>query len=82
MKGDLILEKVNNPKLRMQWHKHLNKLTKALKKLNEIRATTEKDQTQMLYFEAVLEFMEARDNERNFFWDNFIIRQNDQVHLD
>ena len=68
MDGDLILEKVNDLKLRMEWHKHLSELQKALKKLNEIRVSTEKDPLQMQYFEAVLEYMEARDKERIYFY--------------
>lgn len=81
MNGDLILEKVNDRTLRMGWHKHLAELQKALKKLNEIRISTEKDPNQMMYFEAVLEYMEARDNERNFFWDYFVNKQANDIHL-
>lgn len=81
MNGDLILDKVNDPELRDEWHRHLNSVQKALKKMNEIRITSEKDPTQLQYFEAVLEYMEARDNERNFFWDKFVNKQTSDINL-
>jgi hypothetical protein len=72
MKGSLILEKVNDPVLRHEWEKRLVKLNKALKHLVEIKYTSNDELSKMEYIQAVLEFAEARDNERQFFWDKFV----------
>ena len=44
----------------------------ALKKLRTTRQTQEQDQTKLEYLEVALRFSEARDDERNFFWDTFV----------
>ena len=72
MNGDLILEKVNNPDLQYRWHRYLSEMQKSMKKLNEIRLRGDRDPLRLEYYEAVLEFIEARDNERNYFWDAFV----------
>lgn len=72
MKGSLILEKVNNRALREEWEKRLVKLNKALKHLVESKYTTDNELSKMEYIQAVLEFAEARDEERSFFWDKFV----------
>jgi len=72
MKGSLILEKVNNRVLREEWEKRLVKLNKALKHLVESKYTTDNELSKMEYIQAVLEFAEARDEERQFFWDKFV----------
>ena len=47
-------------------------MQKSMKKLNEIRLRGDRDPLRLEYYEAVLEFIEARDNERNYFWDAFV----------
>ena len=72
MKASLILEMINDTDLQRQWHQYLEKMDAALKKLRTARQSQGQDQTRMEYLEAALRFSEARDDERNFFWDNFV----------
>ena len=72
MKGSVIIEKLRNPELRREWDKYLYKLTKTIKKMNEAKHSLLQDPTGLEYLEAVLAFTEARDEERNFFWDAFV----------
>ena len=72
MKGSLILEKVHDPKLRKEWRSYLDELRAALKNLDRIAALKHPAASKMQYLEAVLQFAEARDKERNFFWDTFV----------
>ena len=75
MQGSVILEKLADPALRSEWSKFLHKLDKALRHLNELKYTTDQDPTKLAYMEAVLEFAEARDQERIFFWESFVERR-------
>ena len=72
MQGSVVLDKLNDPALRTEWNLYLQKLYKALKHLNEMKFTADQDPTRLAYMEAVLEFAEARDQERNFFWQSFV----------
>ena len=72
MNGNLIIEKINDPALRQEWHGYLSLLYASLKRLNVIRLNPAEDPSRMKYVEAVMEFIDARDKERTFFWDNFI----------
>jgi hypothetical protein len=72
MKGSLILERVNDPVLRHEWSKRLAKLDKAMKNLKEMDFLAGHDPNNMEYMQAVLEFTDARDEERTFFWDTFV----------
>ena len=72
MNGDLILDKVNDPGLQSQWHQYLTEMGKTLKKLEEVRYSSIDDPTKLEYLQALLDFIEARDRERNFFWDVFV----------
>ncbi len=72
MKGSIIIERINNPELRDEWHNRLDKLNIEIKKLYKIRQTLGAESTEVDYLEAVLRFAEARDNERTFFWDTFM----------
>ena len=71
MQGSLIIEKIMDPMLRQQWEAKVTRLDKALKDLDEARRNREADPTNMTYFEAVMRFAEARDEERLFYWQNF-----------
>ena len=75
MQGSVILEKLADPALRSEWSKYLHKLDQALRPLNELKYTPDHDPTKLAHMEAVLEFAEARDQERNFFWDAFVERR-------
>lgn len=72
MKGSVIIEKLRNPELRREWDKYVYKLAKSIKKLNEAKHSLLQDPTGLEFLEAVLAFTEARDEERNFFWDAFV----------
>jgi hypothetical protein len=67
--------KISNPKLRADWDQLRMKLEASLKKLNAIKLKDTGDPQNLLYFEAVNDFSEARDKERSFFWENFIMEQ-------
>ncbi len=71
MRGSLIIEKIMDPMLRQQWEAKVVRLGKALKDLEEARKNRESDPTNMEYFEAVMQFAAARDEERLFYWENF-----------
>jgi hypothetical protein len=72
MKGSLILERIKNPQLRHEWHNRLDQLQSALNKLTKVRHLAGSQNSELEYLEAVLRFAEARDDERNFFWDTFV----------
>jgi hypothetical protein len=72
MKGSVVLEKINDLQLRQKWEGKLMKLARAFKELNAVRTSGEDDPSGMRYFEAVTRFSEARDDERTFFWKNFV----------
>ncbi len=72
MKGSVVLEKLNDPNLRQKWEGKLIRLAKAFKELNAVRTSNQDDPTGMIYFEAVTRFAEARDDERTYFWSNFV----------
>ncbi len=72
MKGSLILDRIKDPKLRDVWHLRLDQLYSALDKLNDVRHPLGNEPSELEYLEAVLRFAEARDNERNYFWDTFV----------
>ena len=57
--------------LRQQWEAKVVRLGKALSDLNEARENRSSDPTNMEYFEAVMRFSAARDEERLFFWEHF-----------
>ena len=72
MKGSLILERIKDPQLRHEWHSRLDQLQSALEQLNKVRKSQGSRESELEYLEAVLRFAEARDDERNFFWDTFV----------
>lgn len=72
MNGNLILDKVNDPNLQSKWHQYLTEMGKALKKLEEARYNSFNDPTKLEYLQALLDFIEARDRERNYFWQVFV----------
>ncbi len=82
MKGSLILEKLNDPLLRSKWYKELVPLHKALKDLQSFNVAHTDDVNEMEYMEAAMAFIEARDNERLFFWDNFVRKGTGEVEID
>ncbi len=67
--------KVNDPRLRRQWADLLGKLEMSLNRLNSMDLGPEGDARNLQYFEAVNDFIEARDRERAFFWDNLLKQQ-------
>ncbi len=72
MQGSLILEKLKDPNLRHEWQQYLSKLNKELKELSQVHLTHSDDLNEIEYLQLVLDYIEARDNERVFFWDNFV----------
>jgi hypothetical protein len=72
MKGSLILDRIHDPDLQREWHHRLDKLHEAFERLNRVRQWPNKEAAKGAYLEAVLQFAEARDHERNFFWDTFV----------
>ena len=72
MRGNLVLDRICDKELRQQWHMHLARLSKAIKGLIEARMTADNDPTGLAYLEAAMEFVEARDAERTFYWDTFV----------
>ena len=81
MKGSLILDKIKDSQLRRQWHSRLDQLHSAMDKLRKVRKSQGSRESELEYLEAVLRFAEARDNERNFFWDTFVEdRVDDRQH--
>jgi hypothetical protein len=80
MKGSLILERIRNPQLRRKWHNCLDELHSALAQLNKVRHSPDDKTSEPGYLEAVLRFAEARDDERNFFWDTFVEERVDNKH--
>jgi hypothetical protein len=72
MKGSLILERVANPILREKWVAYLEESRTALIRLQNILMNEDEKAFKANYIDAVLQFAEARDNERNFFWDKFV----------
>ena len=79
MKGSVVLEKINDRLNQMRWEAKLVKLAKAFKDLNTAIATKANDPTGMQYFEAVTNFAEARDEERNVFWECFIEERQEDI---
>ena len=71
MQGSLIIEKIMDTMLRQQWEAKVARLGKALRDLEKARQNRENDPTNMEYFEAVMQFAAARDDERLFYWQNF-----------
>ena len=67
--------KINDPSLRREWADLLGKLEMSLNRLNSMDLAPEGDAQNLQYFEAVNDFIEARDRERAFFWDNLLKRQ-------
>ncbi len=80
MKGSLIVDRIKNPQLRHDWHSRLDKLQSAMTKLIEVRQSLGNGASELEYLEAVLTFAEARDDERNFFWDTFIEERVEDRH--
>ncbi|HWR83391.1 MAG TPA: hypothetical protein VN285_08815 [Candidatus Deferrimicrobium sp.] len=72
MRGSVIIERLNDPDLRRQWHSRLEGLAKALERLERARESHGRSVPNLEYLEAVLQFADARDDERNFFWDVFV----------
>jgi hypothetical protein len=78
MKGNLIIDKISDPKLRQEWAVHLTPLYKALKNLVETKVLQEDRMSELEYLEAAMQFIEARDRERTFFWDTFMQKVNEE----
>lgn len=57
--------------LRQQWEAKVVRLGRALRELEVARKNRENDPTNLEYFEAVIQFADARDEERLFYWENF-----------
>jgi hypothetical protein len=72
MKGSLIYDRLHDPDLKREWHRRLDRLHSALERLNRVRRSSGKGAAAVEYLEAVLQFAEARDHERNFFWETFV----------
>lgn len=72
MKGSLIVDRINDPKLQRDWHNRLDKLHAALGNLMKVKRQPNRSSLDLEYLEAVLRFAEARDEERTFFWDTFV----------
>ena len=72
MRGNFVLDRIVDKDLRQRWHVHLSRLSKAIKGLTEARMTADNDPTGLAYLEAAMEFVEARDAERTFYWDTFV----------
>jgi len=72
LRGNLVLDRIIDLNLRRQWHQHLSRLSKAIKGLTEARMTADNDPTGLAYLEAAMEFVDARDAERTFYWDTFV----------
>jgi hypothetical protein len=72
MKGSLILDRIHDPELQREWHRRLDQLHAALENLNRVRQAPDRKAVLAEYLEAVLQFAEARDHERTFFWDTFV----------
>lgn len=72
MQGSLILEKLKDPILRQKWQQHISSLNKELKVLSQMHLTHPDEFNEIEYLQIVLDYIEARDNERVFFWDNFV----------
>jgi len=72
MHGNLLLNRITDKKFQEEWHLHLAPLYASLRRLNELRFSREDDPTGMKYLEAAMESIEARDAERNYFWDVFV----------
>jgi hypothetical protein len=72
MRGSLILDRIDDPYLRERWRQSLGDLRIALNRLDNLLETEDPRLLKAQYLEAVLQFAEARDHERNFFWDMFI----------
>ena len=72
MRGSLILDRLNDPDLQQEWHNRLDRLHSALENLKKVRRPPGKRAVAGVYLEAVLQFAEARDHERTFFWDTFV----------
>ena len=72
LRGNLVLDRITDLDLRRQWHQHLARLSKAIKGLTEARMTADNDPTGLAYLEAAMEFVDARDAERTFYWDTFV----------
>lgn len=72
MQGSLILEKLKDPILRQKWQQHISKLNKELKEISQVHHTESSEFDEIEYIQVVLDYIEARDNERVFFWDTFV----------
>ena len=72
MQGSLILEKLKDPILRKKWQQQISALNKELKTLSQMHLTHSDEFNEIEYLQVVLDYIEARDNERVFFWDNFV----------
>ncbi|MDF1544666.1 MAG: hypothetical protein P1R58_06140 [bacterium] len=81
MHGNLLINRITDKRFREEWHLHLAPLYASLKRLNELRFGREQDPSGLQYLEAAMEFIESRDAERNFFWDTFIRKTDDEDTL-
>ncbi|MFQ6008697.1 MAG: hypothetical protein ACE5K8_07075 [Candidatus Zixiibacteriota bacterium] len=72
MKGSIILDRLQDPELKREWLRYVDILQSTLERLNKVRQSSGKGAAVGEYLEAVLQFAEARDQERNFFWDAFV----------
>ncbi len=74
MKGNnLLFDKISDPNLQREWHQYLALIRASIENLKNLRHSDIEDEMKDFnYFEAVLEFLDARDEERTYFWDTFI----------
>ena len=79
MKGSLILDKINDEALQREWHPYVVRLKSALDHLDAVWKKPEDDPARLKYLEAVMQFADARDDERTFFWDTFVEERVKQI---
>lgn len=74
LKGNnLLFDKISDPNLQREWHQYLALIRASIENLKNLRhSDIDNEMRDFNYFEAVLEFLDARDDERNYFWDTFI----------
>ena len=79
MKSSLNVDKLKDTNLRYEWSQYLFRMQKALKTLTDFQVSHENEFAEMEYLQAAMEFIETRDNERLFFWDAFMDKENEEV---
>jgi len=65
--------KINDASLQSEWEILRLRVQLALRRLNDIKPGPIGDPTNLDFFEAVNDYSDARDRERTFFWDNFLM---------